>query len=97
MVTAFQHKVYALARKIPKGKVSGYGKIAKRLKSSPRAVGQALKKNPFWPKVPCHRVVCSNGLVGGFCGKINSKKKIKLLEKEGVRVYKGKIDKKYFI
>jgi methylated-DNA-[protein]-cysteine S-methyltransferase len=94
MTTDFQKRVYSECSKIPKGKVSTYGKLSKRLKSSPRAVGQALRVNPFAPKVPCHRVVSSTGAIGGFMGKTEGKeisKKIKLLKSEGVIVEKGKV------
>jgi methylated-DNA-[protein]-cysteine S-methyltransferase len=57
--------------------------MAKRLRSSPRAVGQALKANPFAPRVPCHRVVAANGL-GGYGGRWNSTRKRRLLAREGV-------------
>jgi methylated-DNA-[protein]-cysteine S-methyltransferase len=54
-----------------------------------RAVGSAMNKNPFAPTVPCHRVVKSNGELGGFADEINIK--IKRLQKEGVRVSNNKI------
>jgi methylated-DNA-[protein]-cysteine S-methyltransferase len=89
MVTAFQKKVYEIVKKVPKGKVTTYKAIAKKLNTSPRAVGQALKRNPFAPIVPCHRVIKSNGEIGGFSGNNpeNIKKKIQLLKEEG---YKSK-------
>jgi len=91
----FAERVYSVCKKIPKGKVSTYGTIAKRLKSSPRAVGQALKHNPYAPIVPCHRVVSANGSIGGFMGKVKGKaiqKKIRLLRKEGIKVKENKIE-----
>lgn len=91
----FAEKVYKLCKKIPKGKVSTYGAIARKLKSSPRAVGQALRCNPYAPIVPCHRVVASNGTIGGFKGHTAGKdirKKIALLKKEGVAVKADKIE-----
>ncbi len=90
----FADKVYARCKKIPKGKVSTYGAIAQKLKSSPRAVGQALRCNPYAPKVPCHRVVASDGSLGGFNGHTKGKdllKKIRLLKQEGVVVKGNKI------
>ncbi|HLF54816.1 MAG TPA: MGMT family protein [Candidatus Nanoarchaeia archaeon] len=90
----FADKVYGLCKKIPKGKVSTYGAIAKALNSSPRAVGQALRCNPYAPIVPCHRVVASGGKIGGFMGKTAGKeiqKKIELLKKEGVETRNGNI------
>ena len=91
----FNESVYLLCKRIPKGRVSTYGEIARVLNSKAfRAVGNALRKNPYAPVVPCHRVVASNGLIGGFGGEVKGKKiqeKIKMLEKEGVFVKNNKI------
>ena len=88
-------KVYGLCKKIPRGKVSTYREIGKRLNTKAyRAIGQALKKNPYAPDVPCHRIVSSSGTIGGFKGKTSGKEieeKIKLLEKEGIKIKEGKI------
>jgi methylated-DNA-[protein]-cysteine S-methyltransferase len=95
-ITGFQLKVYSLVSKIPRAKVTTYGAIAKRLGASPRAVGQALKKNPFAPEVPCHMVVRSDGSIGGFGGKTNGRmieKKIRLLRDENVIVSNKHISK----
>ena len=92
MTTPFQERVYSLCKKIPSGNVTTYGAIAQKLNSSPRAVGQALRSNPYAPIVPCHRVVCSGGRIGGFMGKQSGKeiaKKIRLLAGEGVFAEKG--------
>jgi len=100
MITDFQKRVYALVKKVPKGKVTSYSAIAKKLKSSPRAVGQALRVNPFAPVVPCHRVVKADGTIGGFSGEIKGKpiqKKIAMLRKEGVVIQGSTIEKKFFI
>jgi methylated-DNA-[protein]-cysteine S-methyltransferase len=88
-ITSFQKRVYKIVKKIPKGKVTSYKAIAMQLNSSPRAVGQALKVNPYAPRVPCHRVIKSNGEIGGYSGNSpkNIKKKIELLREEG---YKSK-------
>jgi len=91
--TPFQERVYAICRKIPRGKTMTYGEIAKILESSPRAVGQALKRNPYAPIVPCHRVIHTDGRIGGYNGIKDSKKKIKLLKQEGVRIIDGAIVK----
>lgn len=90
----FADKVYALCKEIPEGRVSTYGALAKALNSSPRAVGQALRCNPYAPIVPCHRVVSADGSIGGFMGNTKGEaiqKKIALLESEGVMVDDGKI------
>jgi methylated-DNA-[protein]-cysteine S-methyltransferase len=86
--TIFEQKVYSTVSKIPPGFVSTYSAIAAACGSgSARAVGQALRKNPFAPQVPCHRVVRSDGSLGGFFGKSSGAalaKKRALLEAEGV-------------
>ena len=79
----FQEKVWAITARIPKGKVVTYGDIAKKLKSKAyRAVGGALNRNPYSPKVPCHRVVGATGALTGFAKGIKTKRD--LLKKEGV-------------
>ena len=90
MSIQFQEKIYSKLRKVPKGKVTTYGELAKAVHSKAyRAVGQAMNKNPYSPKVPCHRVVASDGGIGGFNSGV--KNKIKLLKKEGVEVKNSKI------
>ncbi|MFH1132945.1 MAG: MGMT family protein [Nanoarchaeota archaeon] len=91
MPTLFEKKVYEVTRKIPRGKVSTYAVIARAVGSNgPRAVGNALHRNPFAPKVPCHRVVRSDGAVGGFAD--GARMKEELLEDEGIRIIDGKVD-----
>jgi methylated-DNA-[protein]-cysteine S-methyltransferase len=86
--TDFESRVYEAVAKIPRGRVSTYGAIASEIGSgSSRAVGQALRKNPFAPEVPCHPVVQSDGSLGGFFGKISGEhltQKQLLLQQEGV-------------
>lgn len=97
---SFSEKVYSLCCKIPKGKVTTYQEIALVLNTKGyQAIGQALRCNPYAPHVPCHRVVKSDGSVGGFKGKRKGKEiqeKIRLLEKEGVEIVDGKVDLKIF-
>lgn len=94
-VTDFQQKVYTVTREIPPGKVTTYALLARRIGCrSPRAVGQALRRNPFAPDVPCHRVIASSLTMGGFGGDIHGEKiqkKLDLLQKEGVRFKDGKL------
>lgn len=86
----FSEKVYGLTKQIPKGKVSTYKEIANAMNfKAYRAVGNALHTNPFAPIVPCHRVVKNNGKIGGFASGV--KKKIKMLEKEGIKIKRNKI------
>ncbi len=86
----FNEKVLILCKKIPRGKVSTYGAIAKKLKTSPRAVGQALKRNTAPIVIPCHRVVKSDGSLGGYTSEKYNKKD--LLEKEGIKIRNKKIE-----
>ena len=84
-LTAFQKKVFLATLKIPRGQVRTYAWVAGEVgsPSGVRAVGQALKKNPYAPGVPCHRVVASNGSIGGYSGKGGVRGKRKLLVEEG--------------
>ena len=99
--TDFAGKVYFLCAKIPSGKISTYRHIADQLGTkSYRAVGQALRCNPYAPHVPCHRVISSNGTLGGFKGKTAGREiqeKRKLLEQEGIRIVEGKVDVKKYV
>ena len=82
MITKFQEKVYNVVQKIPKGKILSYKEVAK-LTGSPRAsraVGNALNRNPF-KEVPCHRVIKSDGTLGGYAK--GAKEKARILKKEG--------------
>ena len=82
-LSKFQFQVYQLCSQIPLGYVSTYKKIAQTLHSSPRAVGQALRNNPFSPTaVPCHRVIESNFFIGGYRGKSAKKEATKLTPKQ---------------
>lgn len=86
----FNEKVYRITKQIPKGKVSTYKHISEALNvKAYRAVGNALHVNPYAPIIPCHRAVYSNGKIGGFASGIN--KKIKMLEREGIKIKDGKI------
>ncbi|MEK6903760.1 MAG: MGMT family protein [Nanoarchaeota archaeon] len=95
MKTTFAERVYAIIKKIPKGKVATYKDIAHALNvNAYRAVGQALHNNPYAPKVPCHRVIASSGNIGGFAH--GSEKKEVLLKKEGVIISNKKINLQRF-
>lgn len=93
---SFAEKVYSLCTKIPPGKVTTYKEIAQALNTKGyQAIGQAMRCNPYAPHVPCHRVIASDGSLGGFKGKKKGKEikeKIKLLEKEGVKIIDNKIN-----
>src|ERR687897_3944062 len=82
---SIKDKVYDILLKIPAGKVTTYGDIAKAIgqPNSSRLVGQILHNNPTPVVVPCHRVVRSNGKLGGYA--YGSRKKRKLLEEEGLK------------
>ena len=83
--TDFQIKVWKYLLKIPKGKVKTYKEVAKGINrpKSARAVANACGKNHYAPKVPCHRVIRSDGTLGGFSSPGGTKAKKKLLKKEG--------------
>ena len=82
--TEFQIKVWNEIAKIPKGKTKSYKEIAKAIgrPKSYRAVANACGKNPFPIEIPCHRVIKSNGELGGYSAKDGSKVKRILLSKE---------------
>ena len=88
-ITEFQRKVYLELLNVPCGETISYGELARRVGcGSAQAVGQALKRNPFAPDVPYHRVIASDGRIGGFLGEKdggNVERKRILLEKEGIR------------
>src|SRR3989344_1553756 len=94
----FNEKIYSILKKVPKGKITTYKILAEALNTKAyRAVGQAMRRNPYAPKVPCHRVVSSGGKIGGFSGTMNPnsrevKRKIRILKKEGVKVKHNKVD-----
>ena len=86
----FNQQCYEILSKIPKGNVVTYKQIAHILNTKAyRAVGNAMANNPKPIIVPCHRIINSNGCIGGYAYGIE--KKISLLEKEGIRIKEGKI------
>ena len=86
--TKFQLKVWAYLRKIPRGSLKTYSQVAKAIGKphAVRAVANAIGKNPLAPKIPCHRVIRSDGSLGGYSGKGGLKTKRFLLKKEGIRL-----------
>ncbi|QYS94142.1 6-O-methylguanine-DNA methyltransferase [Trichoderma simmonsii] len=91
--TPFEKRVWTALCQIPRGRVTTYGLLSAHLGTSPRAVGNALRRNPFAPEVPCHRVVATGGTLGGFKGSwpkdgegITITEKKSLLRGEGVRL-----------
>jgi O-6-methylguanine DNA methyltransferase len=89
--TQFEREVLVATFRIPKGKVSTYKKIAEKIgkPKAYRAVANALHKNPLWPVVPCHRVVCSDGSFGG--PKKGADARRKTVQKEGISIEDGKV------
>ena len=86
--TKFQLKVWAYLRKIPRGSVKTYSQVARDIGKplAVRAVANAIGKNPYAPKIPCHRVIRSDGTIGGYSGKGGLKTKRFLLKKEGIKL-----------
>ena len=84
--TKFQLKVWKYLKKIPRGKVKTYSEVAKSIGKplAVRAVANAIGKNPLAPQIPCHRVIRSDGSLGGYSGKGGIKTKRLLLKKEGI-------------
>ena len=84
-------KVYLKLISVPKGRVTTYGELAKAvgLKNGQRVIGQIMNRNPFPVVIPCHRVVKSDGKMGGFFYGENVKNK--MLSNEGVKIQNGKI------
>ena len=84
--TKFQLKVWGYLKKIPRGSVRTYSQVAKGIgkPSAVRAVANAIGKNPYPQKIPCHRVIRSDGSLGGYSGKGGIKTKKILLKKEGI-------------
>ena len=86
--TKFQLKVWKYLKTIPKGTIKTYKQVAIAIKSpkSARAVANACGKNPYAPKIPCHRVIRSDGGLGGYSGRGGSKTKLRLLRSEKVNI-----------
>ncbi len=89
-MTPLAIKTYKLLKIVPAGRVTTYKAVADALGTRAyRAIGQFMKHNPYAPVVPCHRVVASDGTIGGFNGGIA--KKIRMLRKEGVKITGNRI------
>ena len=84
-------KVYKKLLHVPEGKVTTYSDLAKAvgLKNGQRAIGTIMKKNPFPIIVPCHRVVKSNGKIGGYV--YGERVKSQILAREGIKIKAGRI------
>ena len=85
-MTDFEKDVLMATFEIPSGRVSTYKRIAEKIGGprAYRAVGNALHKNPLAPVIPCHRVIKSDGSLGGYGGGVKTKKR--LLEEEGIKI-----------
>ncbi|OVE77092.1 6-O-methylguanine DNA methyltransferase [bacterium F11] len=81
----FSQKVWRTCAQIPKGETRTYQWIARKIgkPEAARAVGYALKMNPFAPAVPCHRIIRSDGSMGGYSGSGGIQEKLRLLRREG--------------
>ena len=86
-----EEKIYRKLIQVPSGYVTTYGELAKaiNLKNGQRVIGQIMKKNPFPVIVPCHRVVKSDGTIGGYAYGTEIKKN--MLTKEGLKINSNKI------
>ncbi len=87
----FNEKCYSILKKVPEGKVTTYKSLARAMNTKAyRAVGNAMSKNPYAPQIPCHRVINSNGKLGGYAQGL--KKKIAMLKAEGIEIENNKIN-----
>ena len=86
-----EKKIYQKLLKVPSGYVTTYGDLAKaiNLKNGQRVVGQIMKKNPFPVIIPCHRVVKSDGTVGGYA--YGTERKKHMLSEEGLKINNNKV------
>ena len=86
--TKFQLKVWKYLKTIPKGTIKTYKQVAIAIKSpkSARAVANACGKNPYAPKIPCHRIIRSDGRLGGYSVRGGIKTKLRLLRSEKVDI-----------
>ncbi len=86
--TKFQKKVWEYVKKIPKGSVKSYKDVAIAINQpkAARAVANACANNSYAPKIPCHRVIRSDGVLGGYSGRGGLKKKVSLLRSEKVEI-----------
>lgn len=86
--TEFERRVYDAIQLVPRGKVTTYGILGRYISCrSAQAIGQALRRNPFAPETPCHRVVRGDLSIGGFAGERSGEpidRKRRLLVSEGV-------------
>jgi O-6-methylguanine DNA methyltransferase len=91
---SFDETVFAALKQIPLGRVVTYKILAQAIGRplAARAVGNAVGRNPDAPKVPCHRVVCADGRLGGYSGQGGVGAKIKLLKSEGIEIRRNKVE-----
>ena len=96
-MSEFQSRVLKLVSMVPGGKVTTYKELARAL-SNPRAyraVGNAVARNPHPVKIPCHRVVRSDGEIGGY--RLGKRRKVRLLAAEGIKIRREKVDLQEFM
>ena len=92
----FSSNCYKILKQVPKGKVTTYKSISNKLNTKAyRAVGNALNKNKHPDKIPCFKIINSNGSLGGYSKGL--KEKIKRLRKEGIEIKNNKIDLKKYL
>lgn len=89
----FREKIYDKLKEVPKGKVVTYAELARAVNSKAyRAAGTAMRNNKDSIKIPCYKVVCSNGFVGNYSGSGGVKTKIRKLRNDGIEIKNNKID-----
>lgn len=90
-------EMQVLLAKIPKGKVSTYGLLARKLKIHPRYAGKLLSENPDGVKYPCYKIIRSDGSLGSYTSKRGVRDKIRNLRRDGIDIKNNKIDLKKYL
>lgn len=90
------HQAIRLLIKIPRGKVATYKEMARVCGTSPRAIGYHMAHNQDPIGFPCYKVISSSGDLGGYSGRGGISGKRRMLERDGIKLIKGKVDKRYF-
>ena len=89
-MTTLRPNLYRTIQRIPKGKVTTYGILAKHFQTSPRAIASMLAANTELDLYPCYKIIHTDGTIGGYGGGVPEK--IRRLEADGIKIVEGRID-----
>ena len=90
------HRAIKLLKSIPRGKVATYKELARVCATSPRAIGRIMAGNRYPREYPCYKIVAADGALTGYSAPGGIAKKQKLLARDGIRLKRGRVDKRYF-